>query len=124
MVSRHLPRSVMLAGIAILLILFLYPMQASAVDEALQRIEIAQSWRIKSTDPRAELDDAILTDAGQGGQNWLDVGAMPATVHDILLRHGTIEAPWLHRGTEKCFWVGTRDWRTIAVLSGSMPALR
>jgi beta-mannosidase len=110
MVSRHLLRSVMLVGIAILLILISDPVQAAAVDEALQRIEIAQGWRIKSIDPRTELDDAILIDAGQGGQNWLDVGAMPATVHDILLRHGKIEAPWLPHGTEKCFWVGTQDW--------------
>ena len=110
MVSRHLLPSVMLVGIAILLILILDPVKAAAVDEALQRIEIAQSWRIKSIDPGTELDAAILTDAGQGGQNWLDVGAMPATVHDILLRQGKIEAPWLPHGTEKCFWVGTQDW--------------
>ena len=35
---------------------------------------------------------------------------MPATVHDILLRLGKIEAPWLPHGTEKCFWVGQQDW--------------
>jgi beta-galactosidase/beta-glucuronidase len=35
---------------------------------------------------------------------------MPATVHDILLQQGEIEAPWGVRGTERCFWVNTRDW--------------
>ena len=63
-------------------------------------------------DPDEELDTSLLDDAAgvQESEDWLDAGRMPATVHDILLRLGKIEAPWLPHGTEKCFWVGEKDW--------------
>lgn len=87
-------------------------LEAAPSGERLQRIEIANGWRIKSVAPRVELDAAILAEAAQGlnSQGWMDAGVMPATVHDILLRLGKIEAPWLPHGTEKCFWVGQQDW--------------
>ena len=96
----------------ILLTLTAGKMHASPEDERLRRIEIAHGWKIKSLAPRASLDMAFLATAsrGQSSEGWTDVGAMPATVHDILLRQGKIEDPWLPRGTEKCFWVGQQDW--------------
>lgn len=88
------------------------PAEATAADECLQRIEVSGGWKIKSFDPREELDTTLLEEAAraQESEDWLDAGRMPATVHDILLRLGKIEAPWLPHGTEKCFWVGQRDW--------------
>ncbi|HUV62966.1 MAG TPA: glycoside hydrolase family 2 protein [Sedimentisphaerales bacterium] len=87
-------------------------LEAAPSGERLQRIEVASGWRIKSVAPQAALDATFLAEAAQGldSQGWMDAGVMPATVHDILLRLGKIEAPWLPRGTEKCFWVGQQDW--------------
>ena len=84
--------------------------EAPASDECLQRIEISSGWKIKSFTPRSELDATLLDEAARADEGWLDAGRMPATVHDILLRLGKIEAPWLPHGTEKCFWVGQQDW--------------
>jgi hypothetical protein len=85
--------------------------QAAGENERLKRIEISTGWRIKSIDPQKKLDDAFLAAAGRGqDQGWLDAGVMPAEVHDILLRLGKIEEPWLPGGTEKCFWVNEKDW--------------
>ncbi|MFC1765268.1 glycoside hydrolase family 2 protein [Planctomycetota bacterium] len=84
--------------------------EAAPSGESLERIEISSGWKIKSMAPQAALDAAFLTDAGLAGEGWLDAGVMPATVHDILLRQGKIDAPWLPGGTEKCFWVREQDW--------------
>jgi hypothetical protein len=86
--------------------------EATAADPRLQRREIASGWKVKSIAPCEELaalflDKAATTPKDEG---WLDAGPMPATVHDILLRLGKIEAPWLPYGTEKCYWVGQQDW--------------
>lgn len=80
--------------------------------ENVRRIAISEGWKIKSIAPRAELDSAFLNETEHAAQDadWLDAGTMPATVHDILLRLGKIEAPWRPYGTEKCHWVGERDW--------------
>jgi beta-mannosidase len=84
--------------------------EATASDECLQRFEISSGWKIKSFAPQEELDAKLLGQAARADEGWLDAGLMPATVHDILLRLGKIEAPWLPYGTEKCFWVGQQDW--------------
>jgi beta-mannosidase len=96
----------------ILLTLAVGQAQASPEDERLRRIEVSRGWRITSLAPQANLDAAFLATVSQGqsSEGWMDVGAMPATVHDILLRQGKIEDPWLPGGTEKCFWVGQQDW--------------
>jgi len=96
----------------ILLILTVGKMQASPEGQKLRRIEITRGWKIKSLAPQASLDVAFLAAAsrGQSGEGWTEIGAMPATVHDILLRQGKIEDPWLPGGTEKCFWVAQQDW--------------
>lgn len=84
---------------------------AAASGERMKRIELSTGWRITSIDPQADLDEAFLTAAERGqGEGWLDAGAMPAEVHDILLRLGKIQEPWLPGGTEKCFWVNQKDW--------------
>jgi beta-mannosidase len=81
-------------------------------NEVLRRLELSRGWKVKSIPPQASLSAATLTEAERfdDADGWLDAGAMPATVHDILLRQGKIEAPWLPGGTEKCFWVGEQDW--------------
>ena len=81
-------------------------------DQRLQVLEIAHGWKIKSIGVRDKLDGALLEQAAtaQADESWLDAGQMPATVHDILMRLGKIDAPWLPYGTEKCFWVGEEDW--------------
>ncbi|WP_197231898.1 beta-mannosidase [Novipirellula artificiosorum] len=86
--------------------------EACAAEPCLQRIEVADGWKIKSFAPREALDTSLLNQAARSeeSEGWLDVGRMPATVHDLLLRLGKIEAPWLPHGTEKCFWVGQKDW--------------
>lgn len=80
--------------------------------EVLRRFELSRGWKIKSIPPQASLTAATLKEAEQASDidGWLAAGAMPATVHDILLRQRKIEAPWLPGGTEKCFWVGEQDW--------------
>ncbi|HYW80765.1 MAG TPA: hypothetical protein VE890_14385, partial [Thermoguttaceae bacterium] len=84
--------------------------ETTASDECLQRIEISSGWKIKFVAPCEELDASLLGEAKRKDEGWLDAGLMPATVHDILLRLGKIESPWLPRGTEKCYWVGRQDW--------------
>jgi hypothetical protein len=85
---------------------------AAEADARLQRMDISSDWKIKSFTPRASLDSSLLEDASeaQTEQGWMAAGVMPSTVHDILLRLGKIEEPWLPRGTEKCYWVGQKDW--------------
>jgi beta-galactosidase/beta-glucuronidase len=110
---RQSLRQAALGGVAMILFLALAVggAKAAGAGERLKRIEVSTGWRIKSIDPQSELDTAFLAEAGQGqGQAWLDAGIMPAAVHDILLRQGKIQEPWLPGGTEKCFWVGEKDW--------------
>jgi len=78
----------------------------------MQKIELAKGWSLKAISPRQTLDEKFLAEAWQthATDGWLTVPAMPAMVHDILLSHGKIEPPWLPHGTEKCFWVGEKDW--------------
>jgi len=85
---------------------------AASSNEGLLRSELSQGWKIKSIPPQASLTTATLTEAERASdaEGWLAAGVMPATVHDILLRYGKIEAPWLPGGTEKCFWVSEQDW--------------
>jgi len=80
--------------------------------ERLDRIELSRGWKIKSIPPRAALDAAFLTEAERAREDngWLAASAMPAMVHDILLRHGKIETPWLPGRAEKCRWVAEQDW--------------
>ena len=80
--------------------------------DGLRRIELTEGWAVKAIAPCVELDAAARSGAGEepDAAGWIPAGAMPATVHDILLREGRIEAPWGPGGTEKCFWVGERDW--------------
>ena len=96
----------------ILLTLTVGKMQASPEGQRLRWVEITRGWKIKSLAPQASLDVAFLAavSRGQSSEEWTEVGAMPATVHDILLRQGKIEDPWLPGGTEKCFWVAQQDW--------------
>lgn len=98
--------------IVITLILAVGPAEATPAGARLQQFEIATGWKIKSIEPQAALDAALLDEARRAGESkgWLPAGVMPSTVHDILLRQKKIEAPWLPHGTEKCFWVGERDW--------------
>jgi beta-mannosidase len=107
------PRRAVLCSVVLIFFLALATGEAQAAgeNERLKRIEISTGWRIKSIDPQKILDGAFLAEAGHGqGQGWLDAGVMPAEVHDILLRQGKIEKPWLPGGTEKCFWVNQKDW--------------
>jgi len=110
--SQHASIGQRMIAMTILLVLTVGWTQGAPSDECLNRIEVASGWKIKSLEPSDELDAALLTEAAQAGdsEGWSAVGAMPATVHDILLRQGKIEAPWGVRGTEKCFWVNQRDW--------------
>ncbi len=107
--SVHVTRAIVLAGLAIAI---WFPRQANAENESLNRIEIERGWKIKSVAPCDELNATVLDDAAQAevDDGWLEAGPIPASVHDILLRLGKIEAPWLPHGTEKCFWVGQCDW--------------
>ena len=116
MVQRHVQRNVAAhirrPVIALFLTLAWGGVQAAFSGETLQRIEISSGWKIRFLEPCEALSEVFLAEAAQTQKtaDWLDVGTMPATVHDILLRQGKIEAPWLARGTEKCFWVGQKDW--------------
>ena len=85
---------------------------AASPNEGVRRSELSQGWKIKSIPPQATLTAAILADAQRAGdaKGWLAAKTMPAMVHDILLQHGKIKAPWLPGGTEECFWVGEQDW--------------
>ena len=107
--------------------LFLSAGLAGAVPsgQRLERVEIDTSWAIQSIAPCKSLDTAFLNEADQAIQNtdWLSVGKMPAMVHDILLRQGKIEDPWLPFGLEKCAWVASQDW-VYAVQFSAVPMQR
>jgi beta-mannosidase len=74
--------------------------------EAVEASELRLGWSLRSVEPGTALTPELLT----ATEGWLPVAAMPAMVPDVLLAHGKIEAPWLPGGTEKCFWMGERDW--------------
>lgn len=97
---------------AAVVVLLAWAGSSSAANEGLRRFELSQGWKIKSISPQKTLDAAFLADAQRASDanGWLAATDMPATVHDILLLQGKIEAPWLPGGTEKCFWVGEQDW--------------
>ena len=113
---RQSLRQAAMGGVAAALLIFLTlalgRAEAAPSGERLERIDVSSGWMIKSVMPQETLDAAFLAEAGrrQESQGWLGAGVMPATVHDILLRLGKIEAPWLLGGTEKCFWVREQDW--------------
>ncbi|WP_164976164.1 beta-mannosidase [Oleiharenicola lentus] len=73
--------------------------------------ELSAGWRIKSLAPGGEVPIALLTEAATGqGADWLSVNQMPRMVHEVLLDHKQIEAPWLPGKTAACAWVAERDW--------------
>ena len=85
--------------------------EAAASGEALVTTELLQGWSLKSVEPNAELTAGFLSAAERAAADgWLPFAALPAMVPDVLLAHGKIEAPWLPGGTEKCFWMGQKDW--------------
>jgi beta-galactosidase/beta-glucuronidase len=103
---RHYILSILAAGICL-------PSLAAdkSASSSLRRVEIAKGWQIRSITPRKSLDSTLLAEAQEGkATDWLAVPAMPAMVHDILLRHGRIETPWLPGAAEKCQWVAENDW--------------
>jgi hypothetical protein len=80
--------------------------------QAVEETGLSQGWALKSVVPQAELNAAFLKEAqlAAATDGWLPIANMPAMVHDVLLTHGKIEAPWLPGGTEKCSWVAGLDW--------------
>lgn len=83
---------------------------SAAESEVVQHIVLDANWHLRSITPRDSLDGALLSEAAKLGGEWIEAGTMPATVHDILLREGTITPPWAPWGTESCYWVNTLDW--------------
>ena len=69
-------------------------------------------WRLRRIEPSHHLDSGVLDQiaAGAADEEWLTVPQMPAMVHDVLLRHGVIEEPWLPGRAAKCQWVAEKDW--------------
>ena len=43
-------------------------------------------------------------------EGWMDVAAVPADVHTILMQHGKIADPYVADGTDRCLWVEKRSW--------------
>jgi len=84
--------------------------EAAAAGEAVAMTELLRGWNLKSVEPGTELTSEFLNAAATAADDWLSVAAIPAMVPDVLLAHGKIEAPWLPGGTEKCFWMGQKDW--------------
>jgi len=86
--------------------------ESGAVSEGLHHIDIDRGWRLNHLSRRAKLDAGFLAEAGRADESagWLVAPTMPAAVHDILLQHKKIEAPWRPGGTEECFWISQRDW--------------
>lgn len=73
--------------------------------------ELSAGWRLKSLAPGGEIPVALLTEAATGqGADWLSVNQMPRMVHEVLLDHKQIEAPWLPGKAAACAWVAERDW--------------
>ncbi|MEI7729163.1 MAG: glycoside hydrolase family 2 protein [Verrucomicrobiota bacterium] len=86
--------------------------EPAASNEVVAATELLQGWSLKGFEPRAEATAALLNEAERAAvaDGWLPVAALPAMVPDVLLAHAKIEPPWLPGGTEKCFWMGQRDW--------------
>lgn len=78
----------------------------------MERTILTHGWRLKQIDPTDSLGEHLLREAARGDwtESWLEVQAMPAMVHDVLLSHGTIETPWLPGRAEACRWVAEQDW--------------
>ena len=103
--------------------LFLAVIPPSAPAAPLDRIELSQSWRIKSLAPTEALNAATLADAANpDSSGWLPVKTMPAMVHDILLSHGKIEEPWLPGRAEQVRWVAEKDWLYTLNFTAADPA--
>jgi beta-mannosidase len=85
--------------------------KSAAVATRFEQKELATGWRLKSIPPCMYLDPSLLAEAASGqGDDWLAAVVMPAMVHDVLLRQGHIETPWLPGRAEKCSSVAEQDW--------------
>jgi beta-mannosidase len=82
------------------------------------RKPLTHGWRLKKLSPTRRLDAGVLAEAA-GGEGWLEIPAMPAMVHDVLLHHGVIETPWLPGRAEACRWVAEQDWVYAVGFGGS-----
>ncbi|WP_274650268.1 glycoside hydrolase family 2 protein [Paenibacillus humicola] len=87
-------------------------------------VQLDEGWKLKGFEPFEALSAADGRLAGADG--WLDT-AVPAQVHEVLLREGIIEDPAEWGKTQACQWVAEQDWiyrRTFAFDGPAGPGVR
>ena len=87
----------------------------------MSRSIIADGWDLTQLDTLYDsLTPETLRSLDAPDRVWYPAGAMPAQVHDILLRNGVIDEPWLPGKAEEYQWIGRQDWvyRTTFTLDG------
>jgi beta-mannosidase len=79
---------------------------------AVKQIDLSHGWSIRSIPVQERLSAEFLREASSplSSSDWIPVTTMPAMVHEILLDHGKIDAPWKSGGVVKCSWVSATDW--------------
>lgn len=73
---------------------------------------ISEGWKLRQLPPRESLSAETLreAEAAPASDPWLTIATMPTMVHDVLIDHRRIEAPWLPGAAAACQWVAESDW--------------
>ena len=88
------------------------------------QICLSENWQIHKLSPSPTAPSEILSipaSIDKITDGWYDAGTMPAQVHDILIRNGTIENYALEGCCDKYEWVAEQDWLYRCVFSCDTP---
>ncbi|TDF98034.1 glycoside hydrolase family 2 protein [Paenibacillus piri] len=77
--------------------------------------ELNEGWEIRQCVPSESLNPQ--TGELNGEHGWIKT-AVPAQVHEILLKEGLIEDPALYGKGKECLWVAEHDWLYKLEFSG------
>jgi len=70
---------------------------------------LTENWHIKQLNTDKPDITALTRSAASPDRTWFSA-RMPAQVHEILLKHGTISDPHIGKNAADSAWVGDKDW--------------
>ncbi len=99
-------------------VLFLYVLGVAIAQAAFERIELVDGWQLRQETAAAP---AVKDIRVPGGEGWLPVAKMPASVHDGLRENGKIGDPCAPGEAEKQLWVAESGWLYARMIEVRMP---
>ncbi|MHC4070547.1 MAG: beta-mannosidase [Planctomycetota bacterium] len=75
---------------------------------------LSGNWYVKQLDTDKPDVAALTHSARSPDRTWLST-AMPAQVHEILLKHGKISDPHISKNAADSAWVGEKDWAYVCM---------